>query len=203
MLHVSCSMMILVGLGNPGVKYQNNRHNVGFMFIDFMVKKLESLKVRKLKEEKMLHVTCYRLHDLILAKPQTFMNNSGLAVKSCVTRYTLHVTQNLFIVHDDLDIPLGNFKIQKGVGPKLHNGIESIEKALGRKDFWRIRIGVDNRPPKNQPSHLRYDRGKDETNNKRTYGEIYVLQDFKPSEKEIINETFPKILQQLKNTRLI
>lgn len=173
-------MIAIIGLGNPGAKYLNNRHNAGFILVDFMVKRLESLKVIKLKEEKMSHATCYRLHNLILAKPQTFINNSGLAVKSCLARYRLSV-DDLIIAHDDLDIPLGKFKIQKGVGPKIHNGLKSIERALKTKDFWRIRIGVDNRQ-----------------SDKRIDGQTYVLTDFLPEEKKIItNQVFPKILSRL------
>lgn len=174
-------MKLIVGLGNPGAKYQNNRHNVGFMFIDFMVRKLESLKGIKLKEEKILPVTCYPLPALILAKPNTFMNQSGLAVKRLLSNLPTFKPSNLVIVHDDLDIPLGKFKIQKGIGPKVHNGLKSIEKALKTKDFWRIRIGVDNRQP---------DRWIE--------GETYVLTNFLPEEKKIIiNQVFPKIFSRL------
>lgn len=192
-------MKLIVGLGNPGEKYKNNRHNVGFMFVDYLretcnVKHITQEERKVFKKNKYLqpeiaeyqiklHATRYTLHDFILAKPQTFMNNSGIAVKSCVTRYTLNVTRDLIIVHDDLDIPLGKFHIQKGVGPKLHNGIDSIEKEIGTKDFWRVRIGVDNRDPKN-----------------RIDGEAYVLQDFQPEEKKIVQQLFPVIFDRLKNS---
>ena len=90
-------------------------------------------------------------------------------------------TSNLFVVHDDLDLPLGKFKIQKGVGPRLHNGIESIENHLMTKDFFRVRIGIDNRTPENWID-----------------GETYVLQDFRPEEKEKIYNLFPDISARLK-----
>ncbi len=156
-------MITLVGLGNPGKKYQNNRHNVGHMFIDY----LNNLNLKT--------------KDLKLIKTDCFMNQSGLFLKN-----TLHITHSslskTIIVHDDLDIPLGKFHIQLGVGPKLHNGLESIEQNLKSKDFWRIRIGVDKRLP---------DRWTD--------GIKYVLQDFLTEEKTSLEkETFPKIFQQLK-----
>ena len=192
-------MKLIVGLGNPGEKYQNNRHNVGFMFVDyllatcnsqhktsnqFMYDKYLLSEVCKLQALRFGgQATSYKLqNDIVLLKPQTFMNKSGVAIKSCVTRYTLNVTRDLIVVHDDLDIPLGKFKIQKGSGPKLHNGLESIENKLMNKDFLRIRIGVDNRDPNN-----------------RIDGETYVLQDFREEEKKIIRNTFLKILAFLMN----
>lgn len=89
-------------------------------------------------------------------------------------------TTNIYVIHDDLDLRLGEYKIQKGVGPKLHYGIQSIEEKLGNSDFWRIRIGVDNREPKN-----------------RTQGETYVLQEFTEEEKEILNKTLDKVVIDL------
>ena len=183
-------MYLIVGLGNPGEKYKNNRHNVGFQFIDYLIKKLNNQKSKvknqnynlKFKNEKrfstfILHLTS----NILLVKPLTFMNLSGQAVKQLVSLFKFHVSRDLIVVHDDLDIPLGKFKIQKGVGPKLHNGIESIEKALDTKDFWRVRIGVDNR-----------------INTDWIDGETYVLQNFKQKEKEVANQMFPKIYNQLK-----
>jgi len=118
---------------------------------------------------------------IILAKPQTFMNLSGPAVKKTIENCKLKI-ENLIVVHDDLDIPLGKFKIQKGTGPQLHNGIESIEKALRTKDFWRVRIGVDNRQKTGYMD-----------------GENYVLQNFQKDEESVINKLFPEIYQRLKN----
>ena len=108
------------------------------------------------------------------------MNNSGKAVQKLVASYKLQVTNDLIVVHDDLDIPLGKFKIQRGVGPKLHNGIESIENNLGSKDFWRVRMGVDNR-----------------MNTGWINGEDYTLQDFHLDERKIFNETFPKAWERV------
>ncbi len=175
-------MILIVGLGNPGEKYQNNRHNVGFMFVDFLINQYQAPKA---KFDKYLHseITQIKIdnQDVILAKPQTFMNNSGLAVKNNVERLTLDVKQDLIVVHDDLDIPLGKFKIQQGTGPILHRGINSIELALNDKNFSRIRVGVDNRPAGSSFP-----------------GEAYVLENFKPEERDIIEQTFPLILERLK-----
>ena len=154
-------MKLIVGLGNPGSKYINNRHNVGFMFVDYLSS-----------------IINHPSSNIKLIKPQTFMNNSGIVVKKLITNYQLQIT-DLFIVHDDLDIPLGKFKIQMGTGPKLHNGLASIEQHLKTKDFLRIRIGVDNRTPVN---HIN--------------GEAYVLQNFLPNEREILAKLFPEIYKR-------
>jgi len=160
-------MRIIVGLGNPGQKYKNNRHNVGHMFINYLIKELR--------------ITNYGFKTF---KTDCFMNQSGIFVKKLI-RNSQCVIDNLIITHDDLDIPLGKFKIQKGTGPKLHNGLESIENELGTNDFWRIRIGVDNRPTDN-----------------RINGEAYVLQDFKDEEKKIIHYLFPEIYSRLKESMI-
>jgi PTH1 family peptidyl-tRNA hydrolase len=172
-------MILIVGLGNPGKKYENNRHNVGFQFIDFIVPLLHCSIVKK---EKLFITMKQSNHEtIVLSKPLTFMNNSGLVVKKLITHYSLQPT-NLIIIHDDLDIPLGKFHIQFASGPQLHNGLESIENHLKTKDFYRIRIGVDNRPLENRIS-----------------GEAYALQNFLPNEKKLLEtEIFPKIFAQLK-----
>ncbi|GAB4218745.1 MAG: aminoacyl-tRNA hydrolase [Candidatus Microgenomates bacterium] len=170
-------MNIFIGIGNPGKKYQNNRHNVGHIFIDYLVKKLTSWRVSELKERNFSIAKIFSFDNLILCQTLTYMNESGKAVKKILK--TLHVPRStLYIIHDDLDIPLGKFKIQFANGPKLHNGIKSIEETLKTKDFWRIRIGVDNRKKENWID-----------------GETYVLQNFLDEEKEIlINEVFSKII---------
>jgi len=181
-------MILIAGLGNPDVKYKNNRHNVGFIFIDYLFSKfseLTNLRINKFKYDKKLNSQFAKLvidkNELILVKPQTFMNRSGEAVRKVIENWKLKI-ENLIVAHDDLDISLGKFKIQKGTGPLLHNGIESIENHLHTKDFWRVRIGVDNRKTAN-----------------RINGETYVLQNFQPEEKEIIDQTFSPIYSAITN----
>ena len=181
-------MKLIVGLGNPGEKYQNTRHNLGFMVAERFLKDFEPVRQTVWTNEPKFKSKITKiewqpksgsLEKIILVKPKTYMNESGLSVQLLTTYYKL-LTTNVWVIHDDLDIPLGKFKIQMGVGPKLHNGIESIENKLGRKDFWRIRIGVDNRTPKH-----------------RIDGESYVLQDFLAEEKKIIWSIFPKIFYRV------
>lgn len=159
-------MKLIIGLGNPEINYFKNRHNTGYIFISELLKR----SVPK---------------DIIAKKTNIFMNDSGSIVKNMVDKYKVSLN-DLYIVHDDLDIPLGEFKIQKAVGPKLHNGIFSVNEKLKSKDYWRVRIGVDSREKDN-----------------RTPGEEYVLEDFKPEEEKIllgvIDKAIGKLLFQIKN----
>lgn len=150
-------MKLIVGLGNPGQKYKNNRHNVGFMVVD------------RLMEEK--------LPGIKLLKPDSFMNRSGVAVKREEPNLRF-----LYVVHDDLDIELGKFKISFGKGPKVHNGLKSIYEQMGTKDFWHVRVGIDNRMKTGF----------------RGTGEEYVLQNFRPEEREIIKNVIDKVVAEVK-----
>jgi PTH1 family peptidyl-tRNA hydrolase len=153
-------MKLIVGLGNPGDKYKNNRHNVGYILVD----KLVFNKTLKGTPAKNTNV---------------FMNSSGEVVKKMCAQYGID-TPELWVIHDDLDIPLGSYKIQKGKGPKLHYGISSIEKELNSSDFWRVRVGVDNR-----------------ISGYRIPGEEYVLQDFNKEEREILDKVLNEICKRL------
>jgi PTH1 family peptidyl-tRNA hydrolase len=154
-------MKLIIGIGNPGSKYKNNRHNIGYKVAD-------ELKAQSLK-----------LKDVIVAKTNKFMNESGIAVKKLANDYRL-VPSALFVVHDDLDIKLGEYKIQLGKGPKDHKGLNSIYEELGTKDFWHVRVGVDNRDPNNRIS-----------------GEEYVLEDFTNEENEVVRKTIGKLVDDL------
>lgn len=172
-------MKLFVGLGNPETKHLNNRHNVGFMVIDALYSFLDKKYKRKpaVASQKFLQSSVFDFSPFAaLVKPLKYMNDSGLAVKKIVDAYHLD-TKNLYVIHDDLDIPLGEYKIQFAKGPKVHNGIKSIEKELGTKNFGRIRIGIENRDPKD-----------------RTKGEKYVLEDFTEEEKRIIKWVIQKLI---------
>ena len=178
-------MKLIVGLGNPGKKYARNRHNVGAMCADYLCEEMQKSTVNsqnytsRFKNERHLlsDIAMIELvHEKILiAKPQTFMNRSGDAVIRLITNYQLPIT-DILVVHDDLDIPLGKSKIQLATGPKVHNGLLSIEEKLGTDQFWRIRIGVENRDPANRLS-----------------GEAYVLQDFTPEEYTRVKDCFASV----------
>lgn len=165
-------MKIILGLGNPGLDYVGTRHNVGVMLVDY----LADLPVNKSSYgwRKHFDALVYKTPALILVKTKSvFMNESGRLLQGLPEG-------ELYVVHDDLDLRLGEYKIQMGVGPKLHYGVQSVENVLGRRDFWRIRIGVDNRDPNNRIS-----------------GEEYVLQKLFPEEKENLSKVFEEICNKL------
>ncbi len=172
------SLKLIVGLGNPGEKYVHNRHNVGFMFVDFLLHQNGSTAQFK-KDKYLLSEICEVNAEMVLAKPLTYMNKSGEAIKKLLERFGSDhqplTTDHLIVVHDDLDIPLGKFKIQMQ-GPKQHNGLTDIQDKLRAMDFLRVRIGVDNRPTEN-----------------RMNGEEYVLQNFIEQEEALLPELFKKI----------
>lgn len=145
-------MKLIIGLGNPGKEYEKTRHNVGFMVANALA---EELKFSKWKNEKKLGTEVCRgviascCEDVILTKPQTFMNLSGRAVKLLTTYYRLSPA-DLLVIHDDLDLPLDALRLSHGSGSAGHKGVESIIATLHTKDFWRLRVGV--RPRTTIPS---------------------------------------------------
>lgn len=132
---------LIVGLGNPGAKYEATRHNVGFWFVD----RLAQSKGSKLRHETKFHGELGKLdfdgHPLWLLKPSTFMNNSGQAVSALAQFYKIPV-QQILVVHDELDIPPGALRVKEGGGHGGHNGLRDIVARLGSKDFVRLRIGI-------------------------------------------------------------
>lgn len=152
-------MKLIIGLGNPGVKYSNNRHNTGHLVVDHLKEK--------------------NLSGIKLLKADSFMNDSGKFVKGTMAKQKGLDLSSVYIVHDDLDIPLGSFKIQFGRGPKDHNGIIDIEEKLGTKDFWRIRVGIENRGEEKVP------------------GEVYALSDFTSEELSTLDGVMDEICKKL------
>lgn len=174
-------MIIVVGLGNPGVEYQNTRHNTGQLLVD----RIFNLKFEIFKDaygwRRKKDIMVAEYPDLVLVKTAgVFMNESGRMVREALGNRQWAL-ENLYITHDDLDITLGEYKIQFGKGPKEHNGLLSVEQALGTKEFWRVRIGVDNRPHFAEASR----------------GEEYVLQRFLPEEKEVINRVIERAVNEI------
>ena len=177
---------LLIGLGNPGEKYKNTRHNAGKMLARWLKE-----EGRRKKEE----------GKWAIVETECFMNESGGWVKSQLKKMAKNgldgkdgnnpnnlnnpnPLNHLIVAHDDLDIPLGSFKIQFGKGPRLHKGVLSVEQVLGTKEFWRIRIGIDGRK-------------KEEGRRKKEEGEEYVLEKFKPDEKKVLEAVFVEIRDRL------
>jgi len=150
-------MKYFFGIGNPGKQYEKTRHNIGHQFIA----KLTSLDSPHFK----------------LETNTGFMNEAGLSAQKFVHFYKVDLN-NFYLVHDDLDLPVGEYRVQFDRGPAGHHGVESVIGHLGTQAFNRIRIGIG-KPPIHVPV------------------EDFVLQKFSKEEKEIINETFDKILQEM------
>lgn len=144
-------MYVVVGLGNPGRKYENTRHNIGFELIDYIAGE-RGLKVEKMKHKALLGEFLYEGQKIVLVKPQTYMNLSGDAVTSIVRFYGLDL-EHLIVVYDDIDIPLGSVRIRKSGSAGSHNGMRDIIYKLRDDSFPRIRIGVGK--PENKQMDLK------------------------------------------------
>lgn len=138
-------MKLIVGLGNPGGKYDNSRHNLGFVTLDHLLQKLEKLKQTFWDENKKFKAVTKEIQlgdeKIVLFKPQTFMNDSGQAVKAYSSYYKIE-PQDIIVVHDELDMPLGKIRIRYGGSGGGHNGVNSIIEHLGTDKFLRIRCGI-------------------------------------------------------------
>ena len=154
-------MKLVMGLGNPGSDYALTRHNAGFLFVDELQKRKDTFT------------------DFLIKKSDVFMNESGTFVKKLVDKYKLDL-KNLYIVHDDLDIVLGEYKIQFGRGPKDHNGLKSIDDRLATSAYWHVRVGIDSRPDDNRP-----------------LGQEFVLQNFTDEELKILDAVFEKLCKEI------
>ncbi|HLG26043.1 MAG TPA: aminoacyl-tRNA hydrolase [Candidatus Gracilibacteria bacterium] len=138
-------MKLIVGLGNPGKEYKTTRHNVGWMVVDALVHDLQFEDLKK--EEKFsakLSAGEIGGEKIILAKPTTFMNLSGEAVSALKNFYKIE-PEDIWVIYDDLDLPLGQLRIRKDGGPGTHNGMKSVIESVGSKDFPRFRIGIESR----------------------------------------------------------
>jgi PTH1 family peptidyl-tRNA hydrolase len=178
-------MILLTGIGNREMKYHNTRHNAGYFAIEIMQ---QALRFEGFMSDKAFHRERMLLSEIttakwgnkdvvLLQKTQTNMNNAGEAVKRVFDKYDI---EEFVLFHDDLDICLGDYKIQKGKSPKGHNGVNNVEKEIGQKDFWRVRIGIDNRPE-----------------DSKVPGEKYVLERFEKEEREILKATCVEACEEL------
>ena len=128
---------LIVGLGNPGGEYEDNRHNVGFWFIDQLARQLQA----PLTPQGKFFGRVARVGDLWLLQPMTFMNLSGQAVAALARFYRISADETL-VVHDDLDLPPGGIRLKRGGGNGGHNGLKDIQARLATSDFWRLRLGI-------------------------------------------------------------
>lgn len=139
-------MKLVVGLGNPGEKYIATRHNMGFLIVDALAKR-HNISIEKSKNKSLMGKGVVAGDQVIMAKPQTFMNLSGEAVKPLFSYIDIE-TEDVIVIHDDLDLDFGRIKVKSGGGHGGHNGIRSIISYLGSKDFVRVRVGIGKPPPR-------------------------------------------------------
>ena len=158
---------LLIGLGNPGREYRDNRHNFGFMVIDRLIVRLNA-RGMKVQSKAIVTTATYEGRKLILAKPQTYMNLSGQSAQGLLNFYKLPV-ENMLIAHDDLDIPFGSIRIRPKGGPGGQGGMASTIEQLGTKDFPRLRLGIGRPPGRMDPAD-------------------YVLQNFSREEMKFLSE---------------
>jgi len=134
-------MKLIIGLGNPGREYKDTRHNIGFMVIDKIEKELAHGVPPSWQMDEKKNVLTVKIGDVMLAKPQTFMNKSGFAVKALMDYYKL-TPADVWIIHDDMDLPLGKIKIRAKGSSAGHNGVQSIIDQLKTDAFVRFRLGI-------------------------------------------------------------
>ena len=128
-------MKLIVGLGNPGRKYEKNRHNIGFLAVDYLIDKFKASKISsKLKGD------LYKAGEYLFLKPATYMNLSGEAVRAVKDFYKLP-NEDIIVIHDDIDLKPGALKFKRGGGSGGHNGLKSIDAHIGN-DYYRVRVGV-------------------------------------------------------------
>ena len=164
-------MKLIVGLGNPGIKYRNTRHNIGFLIMERLADKL-NISISREKFKGFYTKTSHNNTDIVLLKPQTFMNLSGQSVLSAVNFFKIPV-KDILVLHDELDLSFGKIRFKKGGGFAGHNGLKSIGNLLGSKDFNRLRFGIG-RPG-----------GKIDVSD-------YVLQRFSDEESAILDDLIEK-----------
>ncbi|CAH2030963.1 aminoacyl-tRNA hydrolase [Trichlorobacter ammonificans] len=167
--------LLIAGLGNPGPKYHWTRHNAGFLFLD-RIAALEGISLARKQFGGLTGVWERKDKRLVLLQPQTFMNLSGRSVLPALQFYKLKPEQ-LIVVHDEVDLPLGTVRLKQGGGHGGHNGLRSIMELLGKGDFLRLRIGIG----------------------KPQFGEVsdYVLGTFPPAEMEIVARVLDGALDML------
>ncbi|HAF62331.1 MAG TPA: aminoacyl-tRNA hydrolase [Anaerolineaceae bacterium] len=131
---------MIVGLGNPGKQYEDNRHNVGFMVADVLSQRWK-IDLKRKRKNALTGEGVFAGHSVILVKPQTFMNNSGLSVGPLQRLYGIQAG-NLLIIYDDLDLPFGRIRLRASGGAAGHHGMESIIEKVSTRDFPRLRVGI-------------------------------------------------------------
>ena len=177
-------MKLIVGLGNPGREYAHNRHNIGFMCLNHLARE-HGIQLDKKQGQARTGSGNIAGNKVVLARPQTYMNLSGESVSRLARKLKLK-SEDLLVIHDDLDLPLGKIRLRRGGSSGGHKGINSIISCLGSQDFYRMRVGIG-RP--------------DTVNGSLKDGEAeiidYVLSDFTSDEKKIITKVIAEVTEAI------
>lgn len=188
---------VIVGLGNPGDEYTNTRHNTGFLALDAIFKKLADENAGDSVDwqfDKKINAYTAKIqlknakgkvgkHECVLIKPQTFMNKSGGSLSKLIT--SAKKAEQLIVIHDDLDQPIGNVKAVFNRGSGGHRGIESITKTIKTEGYYRIKVGIS---PATAGGKIKKPLGEEAV-------EKNILGDFKPTEKDLLKKVFKKIIE--------
>ena len=188
-------MLLIVGLGNPGQEYQNTRHNIGFMFIDYWRDNLPSDVHIISKKECKSQTYHIKLNDehIILCQPLTYMNLSGFAVQSLMTYYKIPLT-HLLVIHDEMDLPFGVCKFQKNRGAASHNGVQHIHDQLGSKDYIRLRFGIG----KSQGQLSGKDHVLSHFSKEEQEKLSFLMKKIKDGIEDILSKGFEKVIREIR-----
>ena len=176
-------MKLIVGLGNPGRGYANNRHNVGFVCLNHFAK-TQGIRFDKKQGKARIGIGEVAGSKVVLARPQTYMNLIGQSVSRLIKKFNINL-DDLLVIHDDLDLPLGKIRIRYGSSSGGHKGIDSIISSLGSQDFSHLRVGIG-RPTT---------EGFAETNEADIVA--YVLSNFTSEEKQIVVQVIPRVSEAI------
>jgi PTH1 family peptidyl-tRNA hydrolase len=171
-------MKLIIGLGNPGRNYASNRHNIGFICLNHLAR---THGVRFDQKKGLARIGTGKIagKEIVLAKPQTYVNSSGEAVSRLVKKFNISL-DDLIIIHDDLDLPLGKIRISFGSSSGGHKGIDSIISYLGNQNFTRVRVGIGRPAGASEDEII-----------------AYVLSDFSPEQKKAIAPVIPKVSEAI------
>jgi len=171
---------IIVGLGNPEKKYEQTRHNAGFLAVDYFLKDIQAINCQSNFKAQICELH-FGKQKVFFVKPTTFMNLSGEAVKAIGNFYKVDYAKDLLVIHDDVDLQYGEIRTTASSSAAGHNGIQNIIDELGTQDFNRIRIGIENRSDKKLPPT-----------------ETFVLQNFSDEEHtKLSTDIFPKVREEI------
>jgi PTH1 family peptidyl-tRNA hydrolase len=173
-------MKLIVGLGNPGRVYANNHHNIGFVCVNYFARS-QGIKFDRKQGRARIGTGKVAGKEVVLAKPQTYVNLSGQSVSRLIRKFNINLN-DLLVIHDDLDLPLGKIRISHGSSAGGHKGVESIITELGSQDFVRLRVGIG-RPTKPVLSEADII--------------AYVLSDFTAEERQTVAQAIPRVSEAI------